>query len=158
MLQQQLNDLLAEDQAYQAWRVKQISIRSENDWRIMSIEVTKDKVRYLNSDDLVTISRWIRSKLPAEYDEYHLEVISAGYEHEINLTWENLLTQLNAYVYVVTKKPYLHKKHFYGYIIQVNREAKLLVIKNDHKQLIKISNLADITTITHTDPFTRKEK
>ena len=52
----------------------------------MSIEVTKDKVRYLNSDDLVTISRWIRNKLPAQYDEYHLEVISSGYEHEIDLT------------------------------------------------------------------------
>lgn len=61
-------------------------MRSENDWRIMSIEVAKDKVRYLNSDDLVTISRWIRNKLPAEYDGYHLEVISSGYEHEINLT------------------------------------------------------------------------
>ena len=158
MLQQQLNDLLFQDQAYQAWSVKQISIRSENDWRIMSIEVTKDKVRYLNSDDLVTISRWIRNKLPAEYDEYHLEVISSGYEHEIDLTWESLRAELNAYVYVVTKKPYLHKKHFYGYIIQVNHEAKLLVIKNDRKQLIKISNLADITTIMHTDPFTRKEK
>ena len=122
----------------------------------MTIEVAKNKVRYLTSQDLHHIAHWIQKHLqnnpPSETYDF-LEIISAGYENEVDITWEKLQSLERTYVYLVTKTTYFQKNHWYGYIIKVSPTEQEIVLQNNQQKLIKISDLKDIQRLIVTDPI-----